>query len=197
MSANGFSPGLSGCNKLLNSVYQRAPKNDAFSGGIPLVFESFATKNCCIRSAYCRRQLSFASLKLFRQAPKRCHHCRHCNIYQTKHPDDQHPDTTIISLVPRPSCAPGEGLGTRSCMRVQITSKSCNVCTHAEPRCLESQADSVAHNDSEQLPCSGVNTMQSLDSTQSLFALVIPRIVNPRRRETGFRPSTDVTKCCH
>ena len=38
----------------------------------------------------------------------------------------------------------------------------------------------------------GCNTL--IDSTEFLSVLVIPRIVNPRCRETGFRPSTDVTK---
>ena len=36
-----------------------------------------------------------------------------------------------------------------------------------------------------------------VDSTQSLSAFIISRSVNPRRRETGVRPPTDVTKCCH
>ena len=33
-----------------------------------------------------------------------------------------------------------------------------------------------------------------IDSTQSHSALTIPWIANPRRRETGFRPPTEVTK---
>ena len=35
----------------------------------------------------------------------------------------------------------------------------------------------------------------TVDLTQSHSALIIPWIVNPQRRETGFRPPIDVTKC--